>query len=157
MNIGGILEFFFLKTRCYVPVFLTILYIHVYVPEYYPPPFYVLWNSCRARDTISINYDLLSLWFWCMMATLRSFLYSNAFKTSNWSYLVCRGFRNRCFVNSSIPSATGKSFSPIPESILKSKVFCSSEMHLPYTRKYLASLLFVRFYFYFWGGTTTLF
>nr|XP_034333167.1 uncharacterized HIT-like protein Synpcc7942_1390 [Crassostrea gigas] len=60
------------------------------------------------------------------MATLRSFLFSNAFKASNWSYLVCRGFRNRCFVNSPIPSASGKSFSRIPESILKSKNFSTS-------------------------------
>lgn len=111
------------KTRCYVPVFLTILYIHVHVPEYYPPP-----SLCPLKFLSGTGYYINKAWptfTFILMATLRSFLYSNAFKTSNWSYLVCRGFRNRCFVNSSIPSATGKSFSPIPESILKSKVFCS--------------------------------
>lgn len=121
-----------------------------------PPP-----SLCPLKFLSGTGYYINKVWptfTFILMATLRSFLYSNAFKTSNWSYLVCRGFRNRCFVNSSIPSATGKSFSPIPESILKSKVFCSSEiMYLPYLRKYLASLLFVRFYFYFWGGTQTLF
>lgn len=121
-----------------------------------PPPSLI----CPLKFLSGTGYYINKVWptfTLILMATLRSFLYSNAFKASNWSYLVCRGFRNRCFVNSPIPSASGKSFSPIPESILKSKVFCSSEMHLPYTRKYLASLLFVRFYFYFWGGTTTLF
>lgn len=104
---------FFLQYCTYMYMYLN------YLPS--PSPF------CPLKFLSGTGYDINKVWptfTLILMATLRSVLFSNAFNASNLSYLVCRGFRNRCLVNSLIPSASGKSFSPIPESFLKSKVFC---------------------------------
>lgn len=110
--------------RCYVPGFSYNI-VHTCTCTWITPP---LSPFCPLKFLSGTGYDINKVWptftLILVMATLRSVLFSNAFNASNLSYLVCRGFRNRCLVNSLIPSASGKSFSPIPESFLKSKVFC---------------------------------